>query len=387
MTGSYLEEPTTVLLGTTVLTEELEGSLLGLVALAGEVLEGLLAGGHLLAADNAVVLVLDKVLLSKTSGGVLGSSVINLSLGSNSHFKFGHLILLTAIFVGGCPGKRKSAEKLRMNNSNSEKGLITPNAPRKVNPTMRRRPNSWSNNTTSDNSNSTVAVPVAPVPLRGQKRGYNGNASGTAKRVRPGGLVELAHQMVQQIPQQPVRVSPPVRMTNDDDEDDLTNENVVNAVTLTNNILQNTTSYFDELISLLRSYYPGYGKIHRERNGSQFMLPDVRSQEKRDEDARRDFRSLLGYIDRIEQDYVIPDSVADFVKSIRSYKYYPDEVNEKLMNKISQQIFPALEDFKIRLGRKSIQSLGPSRGGKRSRRRTVKKLNRRRHRRTQYRHK
>jgi hypothetical protein len=88
-------------MGATVLAEELEGTLLGLVALTGEVLEGLLAGRHLLATDNAVVLVLDKVLLGETPGGVLGSSVINLGLGSNGHFEFSHLILLTAIFVGG----------------------------------------------------------------------------------------------------------------------------------------------------------------------------------------------------------------------------------------------------------------------------------------------
>jgi hypothetical protein len=84
-------------MGATVLAEELEGTTLRLVALTGEVLEGLLAGSHLLAAHNTPVLVLEEVLLDETAGGVLGSSVVDLGLGSSSHFKFSHLILLTAI--------------------------------------------------------------------------------------------------------------------------------------------------------------------------------------------------------------------------------------------------------------------------------------------------
>lgn len=82
-----------------MLLEEAECTLARLVALAGEVLQGLLAGLHLLAADDAAVLVLDEVLLLQATRGVLGSSVVNHSLGANSHFKFGHLILLTAIFL------------------------------------------------------------------------------------------------------------------------------------------------------------------------------------------------------------------------------------------------------------------------------------------------
>lgn len=84
-------------MGSTVLTEELESPALRLVALAGEVLEGLLAGGELLTTHNAPVLVLDEVLLGEAAGGVLGGSVVNLGLGSSGDFKFGHLILLTAI--------------------------------------------------------------------------------------------------------------------------------------------------------------------------------------------------------------------------------------------------------------------------------------------------
>ncbi len=81
----------------TVLLEQLEGALLGLVALAGQVLQSLLASSHLLATDNAAMLVLDEILLLQTTGGVLGSSVENLGLGANSYVKFRHLILLTAI--------------------------------------------------------------------------------------------------------------------------------------------------------------------------------------------------------------------------------------------------------------------------------------------------
>jgi hypothetical protein len=82
--------------GAAVLLEELEGALLRLVALAGKILKRLLAGRHLLAADDAVVLVLDKVLLGEATGGVLRAAVVNLGLGSNGHH-LGHLILLTAI--------------------------------------------------------------------------------------------------------------------------------------------------------------------------------------------------------------------------------------------------------------------------------------------------
>ena len=81
-----------------VLVEQAEGALLGLVALAGQVLQGLLAGGHLLAADNATVLVLHEVGLGQTTGSVLGSTMENLGLGTNSHH-LGHLILMAAILT------------------------------------------------------------------------------------------------------------------------------------------------------------------------------------------------------------------------------------------------------------------------------------------------
>jgi hypothetical protein len=96
--ATSLEKTTLLaLVSATVLLEQLERTLLGLVALAGEVLQSLLASHHLLATHNAAMLVLDEVLLLQTTGGVLSSTVENLGLGANSHLKFRHLILLTAI--------------------------------------------------------------------------------------------------------------------------------------------------------------------------------------------------------------------------------------------------------------------------------------------------
>ena len=80
----------------TVLVEEVEDTLLGLVAPARQVLERLLALHHLLATYNATVLVLDEVGLGEATGGVLGVAVENRSLGANSG-NFGHLILWNAI--------------------------------------------------------------------------------------------------------------------------------------------------------------------------------------------------------------------------------------------------------------------------------------------------
>ena len=75
-----------------VLLEQLEGALARLVALAGQELQGLLAGHHLATAHNAAVLVLDEVLLGQTAGSVLGSAVEYLGLGTDSHH-LRHLIL------------------------------------------------------------------------------------------------------------------------------------------------------------------------------------------------------------------------------------------------------------------------------------------------------
>ena len=81
-----------------VLVEETERTLLGLVALARQVLERLLALHHLLAAYNATVLVLDKIGLGEATGGVLRVAVENLGLrASGGNFR-GHLIQWNAIF-------------------------------------------------------------------------------------------------------------------------------------------------------------------------------------------------------------------------------------------------------------------------------------------------
>jgi hypothetical protein len=96
---SSLEEAATLLLtgAGAVLLEEAEGTLASLVALAGQELQGLLAGEHLATADDAAVLVLDEVLLLETTGGVLGSTVENLGLGTDSDH-LGHLIHWATIF-------------------------------------------------------------------------------------------------------------------------------------------------------------------------------------------------------------------------------------------------------------------------------------------------
>lgn len=83
-----------------VLVEQAEGTLLSLVALAGQVLESLATGSLLLAAYNAAMLVLDEVGLDEATGGVLSSSVENLGLGANGR-DFGHLILRTRFLVLG----------------------------------------------------------------------------------------------------------------------------------------------------------------------------------------------------------------------------------------------------------------------------------------------
>ena len=82
---------------TAVLVKEAERALLGLVALARQVLERLAARHHLAAAYNPTVLVLNEILLLEAAGRVLGRSVENLGLGANCHF--GHLILWNAILI------------------------------------------------------------------------------------------------------------------------------------------------------------------------------------------------------------------------------------------------------------------------------------------------
>ncbi len=83
-----------------MLVEQTERTLLGLVALACQVLQGLLASHHLAAAHDAAVLVLDEILLLQATGGVLGGAMENLSLGANCDH-LGHLIQMTAILTAG----------------------------------------------------------------------------------------------------------------------------------------------------------------------------------------------------------------------------------------------------------------------------------------------
>ena len=78
-----------------MLVEQPERALLGLVALAREVLERLAARKHLATAYNPAVLVLDKVTLLETTGRVRRRSVPDLRLGANCHLN--HLILWNAI--------------------------------------------------------------------------------------------------------------------------------------------------------------------------------------------------------------------------------------------------------------------------------------------------
>lgn len=89
-----------------VLLEQLEGALPRLVALAGQELQRLLAGQHLLAAHNAAVLVLDEVLLVQAAGRVLRRAVEHLGLGANRgdicHLIFGVAILSAGGWVAAC---------------------------------------------------------------------------------------------------------------------------------------------------------------------------------------------------------------------------------------------------------------------------------------------
>lgn len=230
---------------------------------------------------------------------------------------------------------------------------IPPEAPRKEK-LGRRRPESW------QNSNSEVEV-AAPVPVNPYQRPRR-------KQQPVGGLTQYAANMVRgkvpvPVPVKPVAAPVPVRPNANDD--DLTNENVENVVTLTNENLQNTSSYLGEMESLLKSYNPTDGKR---------IAGD---QSTRDAKAQRDFRSLLGYIDRIERDYIIPDSIAELVKEVRMYEHYPEHVNEQLMNQISQHAYPMINEFAQHVSRKTLAQLGPKKGGRRTRRRN--RQNRKRH--------
>ena len=77
--------------------EELESALLRLVARSDQALDGLLAGRHLLAADDATVLVHHQVGLGETTRGVLGRAVVDLGLGARAdHVTTAHLDVVLA---------------------------------------------------------------------------------------------------------------------------------------------------------------------------------------------------------------------------------------------------------------------------------------------------
>lgn len=78
----------------------MELALARLVPLADQELQGLLAGGLLAAADDAAVLVLDKILLLEATSRLLRGAMVDLGLRTNSDGELGHLILLTAVFFG-----------------------------------------------------------------------------------------------------------------------------------------------------------------------------------------------------------------------------------------------------------------------------------------------
>lgn len=230
-------------------------------------------------------------------------------------------------------------------NSNVGSPKTPPVAPQKPNKgVIRRRPVNWENDNTY----------VAPVQQKSRVV--------TQKPV--GGIMNIATQMVRDKVQRPVVV--PISTPKYEENENMNDDEEV--VTLTNMNLQNTTSYFDEINSLLKSYYPGQGKVHMGRNGVRFMLNSGVTQNQKDEKARRDYRSLLGYIDRIEQDYVIPSELSDFVKTVRAYEPYPEKVNEQLMMKISENVFPVFNEYTQYISRKTIMNLGPKKGGRRTRR-------------------
>ena len=77
--------------------EELEGALLCLVARGNQTLDGLLARRHLLAADDATMLVHHQVGLGETARGVLGRAVVDLGLGARGdHGTTAHLDVVLA---------------------------------------------------------------------------------------------------------------------------------------------------------------------------------------------------------------------------------------------------------------------------------------------------
>jgi hypothetical protein len=82
-----------------VLLEGLEGTLLGLVTGAEQELQGLLAGGVLLTAHNAAVLVLHQVLAGEAAGRVLGRTVVDLEFAASCEHSATHHRLVVHGFL------------------------------------------------------------------------------------------------------------------------------------------------------------------------------------------------------------------------------------------------------------------------------------------------
>ena len=85
-----------------MLLEELECTLLGLVAGLCEVLQSLLAGGAGLAAYNAAALVHEEVGLAQTTGCALGCSVEDLGTCAHCDHTTGHRgggVVTTSVFA------------------------------------------------------------------------------------------------------------------------------------------------------------------------------------------------------------------------------------------------------------------------------------------------
>ena len=76
-----------------LLLKKLEGALLGDVAQLLQLLDSLLARSVLLARNDAT-------LLGQATGSVLGSAVVNLSLGADSHLRTtNHVVAIVAILA------------------------------------------------------------------------------------------------------------------------------------------------------------------------------------------------------------------------------------------------------------------------------------------------
>jgi hypothetical protein len=97
---NFLAVPIQTLIACLLLLKKLEGALLGDVAQLLQLLDSLLARSVLLARNDATLLGLHQVLLGQATGSVLGSAVVNLSLGADSHLRTtNHVVAIVAILA------------------------------------------------------------------------------------------------------------------------------------------------------------------------------------------------------------------------------------------------------------------------------------------------